>query len=68
LKIEKINSQAIFKDSIMYCTVLESGGKNLSYDLKDNRVIWSYFIGHGVSIAPNFFKDKIIANAESDNL
>jgi hypothetical protein len=52
----------------MYCTVLESRGKNLSYDLKNNRVIWSYFIEHGVSIAPNFFKDKIIANAESNNL
>jgi hypothetical protein len=50
----------------MYCTALESRGKNLSYDLKNNRVIWSYFIGHGVSIAPIFFKDKIIANAESD--
>jgi hypothetical protein len=67
LKIEKIYSKAIFKDSIMYCTAIKSGGKILAYDLKNNQVIWSYFIGHGVSIAPYYFKDKIIANAEGDN-
>lgn len=69
LPIEGIETQPFFKGDIMYCTAIipETGGAILAYDLKKNSIVWKYFIAHGVTVQPYYFKDKIIANAEGDN-
>ena len=69
LKIEGLNTQPVFRENIMFCTAISPGigGAVLAYDLKKNDVIWEKFIAHGVSTQPYYLKDKIIANAESDN-
>ena len=69
LEIESINSQPIFKDSIMYCTAIdpEVGGAVMAYNLNKNIAIWKQFIAHGVDQQPYYLSNKIIANAEEDN-
>lgn len=67
LKISSIYTQPVFKDSVMYCTALDDGGKILAYDLKDNKIIWSHFVAHGVSEQPYFFQDELLANSEGED-
>lgn len=69
LNINEIYNEPVFKNDIMYCTSISPkiGGAILAYDLNKNSVIWERFIAHGVGKHPYYLKDKIIANAESDN-
>lgn len=69
LDINSLQTNPFFKDDVLFCAAISpgTGGAILAYDLKKNKIIWERFIAHGVSTQPYFLKDKIIANAESDN-
>jgi len=69
LKIDALETNPFFKNSILYCAAIapEIGGAILAYDLKNNTIVWQKFIAHGSSSQPYFFDNKIVANAEGDN-
>ena len=69
LKIDALETNPLFKNSMMYCAAIapEIGGAILAYDLKKNAIVWQKFIAHGCTTQPYYLKDKIIANAEGDN-
>lgn len=66
LNIEELTTQPYIKDTIMYCAAISPriGGAILAYDLKNNNILWEKYTGHGVSLQPFFFEDKIVAKFE----
>lgn len=64
LEFQSMGSQPFFKDGIMYCTGVASGGSLMAYDLKSNKILWQEYISHGCETQPYYFKNKIVANAE----
>lgn len=69
LKTNKFETQPLIRDGFLYGTSIipGEGGSIIKYDIDSNKIIWSEFIAHGVSKQPYFFKNSIVANAESDN-
>ncbi|HSD14394.1 MAG TPA: PQQ-binding-like beta-propeller repeat protein [Flavobacterium sp.] len=67
ISLEEFSTQPIIKDTIMYCAAVspQIGGAILAYDLKNNHTVWQKYIGHGATLQPYFFKDKIVANYEN---
>jgi hypothetical protein len=68
IKLDELSTQPYIRDTIMYCAAVSAqiGGAILAYDLKHNGILWQKHIGHGVSLQPYFFKDKIVANFEEN--
>jgi hypothetical protein len=68
LSLEELSTQPFIKDTIMYCAAVspQIGGAIVAYDLKNNNVVWQKYIGHGASLQPFFFKEKIVANFEEN--
>jgi outer membrane protein assembly factor BamB len=67
MPFEPPHTKPYFKKGVMYCTTIFSGGQLLAYDIKNNTVLWTRFIAHGVDTQPVYRNNKIIANAEGDN-
>lgn len=67
LQMEPLQTTPFFKNGILYTTAIYEGGQLLAYDISENKILWRKFIAHGSDNQPYYFKEKIIANAESDN-
>lgn len=52
---------------ILYGTAIIDGGMLFAYDVKNDSILWSRFLAHGVSTQPYYFSEYIYANAEAHN-
>jgi hypothetical protein len=67
LPVEMLQTKPFIRDGILYGTAIYDGGCLFAYDTKKDTILWWRFLAHGVSTQPYFYKDHILANAESDN-
>jgi hypothetical protein len=62
-----LETNPLLRDGILYGTAIIDGGMLFAYDVKNDSMLWSRFLAHGVSTQPYYFPEYIYANAEAHN-
>lgn len=68
LNLPPLKTEPLFvSDSVFFATTLdEEGGQLVSYDVKNNKLLWKQFVGHGMMYPPILQHGKILANFDYD--
>lgn len=65
--IGRMDTQPTVINGVLYSTGLYDAGCLFAYDLKQDTMLWSRFIAHGIAQTPYYLPNTIIANAEGSN-